>query len=57
MKLRLAAPETLVDMGGLRELPYVRDEGDTIAIGARVKRACGGSAARNTLADSGAPLS
>ena len=34
MKLRLAAPATLVDIGGLRELSYVRDAGDTVAIGA-----------------------
>ncbi|WP_219417204.1 FAD binding domain-containing protein [Pseudonocardia nigra] len=34
MKLRLAAPETVVDIGRLRELSYVRDEGDVIAIGA-----------------------
>ncbi|TQM11660.1 FAD binding domain-containing protein [Pseudonocardia kunmingensis] len=34
MKLRLAAPEMLVDISGLRELSYVQDEGDTIAIGA-----------------------
>jgi carbon-monoxide dehydrogenase medium subunit len=34
MKLRLAAPEVLIDLAGLDELRYVRDEGDTIAIGA-----------------------
>lgn len=34
MKLRLAAPEVLLDIGGLRELRYVREDGDTIAIGA-----------------------
>jgi aerobic carbon-monoxide dehydrogenase medium subunit len=34
MKLRLAGPGTLVDIGALRELSYIRDEGDTIAIGA-----------------------
>jgi aerobic carbon-monoxide dehydrogenase medium subunit len=34
MKLRLAGPGTLVDIGGLRELSYVQDEGDAIAIGA-----------------------
>jgi carbon-monoxide dehydrogenase medium subunit len=34
MKLRLASPATLVDIGGLRELSYIRDDGDTIAIGA-----------------------
>jgi carbon-monoxide dehydrogenase medium subunit len=34
MKLRLAMPEHLVDIGGLRELSYVVDAGDHIAIGA-----------------------
>jgi carbon-monoxide dehydrogenase medium subunit len=34
MKLRLAAPETLIDIGRLSELSYVRDEGDHIAVGA-----------------------
>ncbi len=34
MKLRLAAPETLVDVGRLDDLSYIRDEGDVIAVGA-----------------------
>jgi aerobic carbon-monoxide dehydrogenase medium subunit len=34
MKLRLALPSALVDVGRLTELSYVRDEGDAIAIGA-----------------------
>jgi aerobic carbon-monoxide dehydrogenase medium subunit len=34
MKLRLAVPETLVDVGRLAELSYIRDEGDHIAVGA-----------------------
>jgi aerobic carbon-monoxide dehydrogenase medium subunit len=34
MKLRLAAPAQLVDIGRLRELAYVRDDGDRVAIGA-----------------------
>ena len=34
MKLRLATPETLIDIGRLRELSYIRDEGDHIAVGA-----------------------
>jgi carbon-monoxide dehydrogenase medium subunit len=34
MKLRLASPAVLVDIGRLRELSYVRDSGDHIAIGA-----------------------
>jgi carbon-monoxide dehydrogenase medium subunit len=33
MKLRLATPSVLVDVGRLSELSYVRDEGDEIAIG------------------------
>lgn len=34
MKLRLAAPAVIVDIGRLRELSYVRDQGDAIAVGA-----------------------
>jgi aerobic carbon-monoxide dehydrogenase medium subunit len=34
MKLRLAAPSVLVDIGRLHDLSYVRDDGDTLAIGA-----------------------
>src|SRR5258706_15592275 len=34
MKLRLAQPTVLVDIGRLRDLSYVRDAGDHIAIGA-----------------------
>jgi aerobic carbon-monoxide dehydrogenase medium subunit len=34
MKLRLAAPSALVDLGRVRELSYVRDGGDHVAIGA-----------------------
>jgi carbon-monoxide dehydrogenase medium subunit len=34
MKLRLAAPELVIDIGRLAELGYVRVEGDEIAIGA-----------------------
>ena len=34
MKLRFARPALLVDIGRLDELSYVRDDGDTIAIGA-----------------------
>ncbi len=34
MKLRLATPSVLVDVGRLRELSYVRDGGDHLAIGA-----------------------
>ena len=34
MKLRIARPATLVDIGGLPDLSYVREDGDAIAIGA-----------------------
>jgi len=34
MKLRLAVPETVVDIGRISELSFIRDEGDYIAIGA-----------------------
>ena len=34
MKLRLAAPSVLVDIGRLADLSYIRDAGDHIAIGA-----------------------
>src|SRR4051812_29919981 len=34
MKLRLAAPAVLVDIGRLSDLSYVREDGDHVAIGA-----------------------
>jgi carbon-monoxide dehydrogenase medium subunit len=34
MKLRLAQPSALVDVGRLKELAYIRDDGDALAIGA-----------------------
>ncbi len=34
MKLRLATPRVLIDIGRLSELSYVRDDGDHVAIGA-----------------------
>ncbi len=34
MKLRLASPSMLIDIGRLRDLSYIRDAGDHIAIGA-----------------------
>ena len=39
MRLRLARPSLLVDIGRLDDLRYVRDEGDTIAIGALTRHA------------------
>lgn len=37
MKLRLAAPAVLIDLGRLTDLNYVRDEGDHLAIGAMTR--------------------
>jgi aerobic carbon-monoxide dehydrogenase medium subunit len=37
MKLRLAAPAVLVDLGRLEDLKYVRDEADHISIGAMTR--------------------
>jgi carbon-monoxide dehydrogenase medium subunit len=34
MKLRLATPAVLVDLGRVRDLSYIRDDGDHLAIGA-----------------------
>src|SRR6188508_155379 len=34
MKLRLATPTVLIDLGRVRDLSYVRDAGDHVAIGA-----------------------
>jgi len=34
MKLRLAAPEVIIDLSGLRDLSYVTDQGSYVAIGA-----------------------
>lgn len=39
MKLRLATPAVLVDVGRLDELRYVRDEGEVVAIGALTRHA------------------
>ncbi len=39
MRLRLARPTVLVDIGRLRHLSYVREEGDGIAIGALTRHA------------------
>ncbi len=34
MKLRLAMPQMLIDLGRISDLAYIREDGDTIAIGA-----------------------
>jgi carbon-monoxide dehydrogenase medium subunit len=37
MKLRLAQPSVLIDIGRLTDLSYIRDEGDHVAIGAMTR--------------------
>ncbi len=39
MKLRLASPDTLVDLGGIRELSGIRREGNSVVIGAMTRHA------------------
>ena len=39
MKLRLARPEALIDINDLKELAYVRLDGDVLAIGAMTRHA------------------
>lgn len=39
MKLRLASPETLVDLGAIRELAGIRREGNALVIGAMTRHA------------------
>jgi carbon-monoxide dehydrogenase medium subunit len=39
MKLRLARPETLIDINGLADLDYLRLDGDEIALGAMTRHA------------------
>lgn len=34
MKLRLAVPEVIVDIGRIDDLSYIREDGDELAIGA-----------------------
>jgi aerobic carbon-monoxide dehydrogenase medium subunit len=53
MKLRLAVPQTLVDIGRLSELSYIRDEGDHIAVGAATTH---GELARSSLLSRELPL-
>jgi aerobic carbon-monoxide dehydrogenase medium subunit len=53
MKLRLAVPQTLVDIGRLAELSYIRDEGDHIAVGAATTH---GELAASGLLDRDLPL-
>jgi len=53
MKLRLAAPPVVIDIGRLSELSYVRDAGDEIAIGALTTHH---DVANNALVLSDAPV-
>jgi carbon-monoxide dehydrogenase medium subunit len=53
MKLRLATPSVLVDVGGLDSLSYVRVEGDELAIGALTRHR---SLERSDVAAAEAPL-
>jgi aerobic carbon-monoxide dehydrogenase medium subunit len=53
MKLRLAVPETLVDIGRLAELSYVREDDGHIAVGALTTH---DELARSALLDSELPL-
>ena len=53
MKLRLALPSALVDIGRLSELSYVREDGDRIAIGALTTHE---DVHRNELLRSACPL-
>ncbi len=39
LKFRLARPEVLVDLGGVRELAYVRQTGETVSFGAMARLA------------------
>jgi aerobic carbon-monoxide dehydrogenase medium subunit len=39
MKLRLAEPETLIDINDVRELSYIRVDGDMLCVGAMVRHA------------------
>jgi carbon-monoxide dehydrogenase medium subunit len=53
MKLRLASPSVLVDVGRIRELSYIRDLGDHVAVGA-LTRHC--DVQRSTLLQADVPL-
>ena len=37
MKLRLATPEVLIDIGGVKDLSFIEDRGDIVAVGALTK--------------------
>jgi carbon-monoxide dehydrogenase medium subunit len=53
MKLRLAQPAVLIDIGGISELSYVRADGEVLAIGAMTRHA---EVARSEAVRADAPL-
>jgi carbon-monoxide dehydrogenase medium subunit len=53
MKLRLAAPSVLIDVARVRQLSYIRDQGDHVAVGA-LTRHC--DVQRSTLLQAEVPL-
>ena len=53
MRLRIARPTKLVDVGRLADLSYVRDDGDTVAVGALTRHA---DVARNSILREHCPL-
>src|ERR1700685_4479049 len=53
MKLRLAAPQVLIDIGGLTELAGVSTDGDELVVGATTRHA---DLAASELARAEAPL-
>jgi len=53
MKLRLASPSVLIDVGRISELSYVRDDGDHVAVGA-LTRHC--DVQRSELLQANVPL-
>lgn len=53
MKLRLAFPSVLIDVGRVQELDFVREDGDQLVIGALT---CHSELARNDLVRQDAPL-
>jgi len=48
MRLRIARPALLIDVGRIGDLSYVREEGDTIAIGALTRHPPSGSTVRSS---------
>ena len=52
MKLRLSAPEQLVDLGGIAELAGIKKDGNQLVIGAMTKHA---DEARNAVVKSAFP--